>query len=356
MNIIALIDEESRFPKGTDRSLCDKLHANHGKNENFIPRKTDNSICFGIRHFAGHVYYDCESKIWTKACSSIVRCSFLLQIFWKRIAIHSVRIWWNCCKRRKVNSWDICFSMNSKLAPKHANGPRRWVHNSRSLSIHWWTSSPPVNPSLFAVLNRMNTKHPMFVPFAPSLGSFVRSLFVEFRSSLGLPTTALFRNDGNNQHSKKRLSNSASLQRLRRSIPLVGTRHWTFALRRRLSSGSREDLQNSSDQSRLSNRQIESLSQGHHSVVSHPSIRNFVLLSRTLKMSISNKLVNKWWLEKFSSYRIPFVNGLLADNTSSCVKVFFSFNGTARAIMNGNVIKWCAKVSHAYRHSSIHVC
>jgi myosin VIIa len=62
MNIVALIDEESRFPKGTDRSLCDKLHANHGKNENFIPRKTDNSICFGIRHFAGHVYYDCESK------------------------------------------------------------------------------------------------------------------------------------------------------------------------------------------------------------------------------------------------------------------------------------------------------
>jgi myosin-7 len=62
MNIIALIDEESRFPKGTDRSLCDKLHANHSKNENFIPRKTENFISFGIRHFAGHVYYDCESK------------------------------------------------------------------------------------------------------------------------------------------------------------------------------------------------------------------------------------------------------------------------------------------------------
>ncbi|CAF1182030.1 unnamed protein product [Adineta steineri] len=61
MNIIALIDEESRFPKGTDRSLCDKLHANHSKNENFIPRKTDNNISFGIRHFAGNVYYDCEN-------------------------------------------------------------------------------------------------------------------------------------------------------------------------------------------------------------------------------------------------------------------------------------------------------
>jgi len=61
MNIIALIDEESRFPKGTDRSLCDKLHANHSKNENFIPRKTENVISFGIRHFAGNVYYDCES-------------------------------------------------------------------------------------------------------------------------------------------------------------------------------------------------------------------------------------------------------------------------------------------------------
>ncbi|CAF3514389.1 unnamed protein product [Rotaria sp. Silwood1] len=61
MNIIALIDEESRFPKGTDRSLCDKLHANHSKNDNFIPRKTDNIISFGIRHFAGNVYYDCEN-------------------------------------------------------------------------------------------------------------------------------------------------------------------------------------------------------------------------------------------------------------------------------------------------------
>jgi myosin VIIa len=62
MNIIALIDEESRFPKGTDRSLCDKLHANHAKNENFIARKTDSGVNFGIRHFAGHVVYDCESK------------------------------------------------------------------------------------------------------------------------------------------------------------------------------------------------------------------------------------------------------------------------------------------------------
>lgn len=62
MNIIALIDEESRFPKGTDRSLCDKLHVNHSKNENFIPRKTENVISFGIRHFAGNVSYDCESK------------------------------------------------------------------------------------------------------------------------------------------------------------------------------------------------------------------------------------------------------------------------------------------------------
>jgi myosin VIIa len=63
MNIIALIDEESRFPKGTDRSLCDKLHVNHAKNDNFISRKTDNIIKFGIRHFAGSVTYDCESRI-----------------------------------------------------------------------------------------------------------------------------------------------------------------------------------------------------------------------------------------------------------------------------------------------------
>jgi myosin-7 len=73
MNIIALIDEESRFPKGTDRSLCDKLHVNHSKNENFIPRKTENFVNFGIKHFAGNVYYDCESMF----CRILLEIQFL---------------------------------------------------------------------------------------------------------------------------------------------------------------------------------------------------------------------------------------------------------------------------------------
>ncbi|XP_062513709.1 unconventional myosin-VIIa-like isoform X2 [Corticium candelabrum] len=57
MNILALVDEESRFPKGSDTSLLEKLSKTHGQHSYFIcPRP--NSSKFGIQHFAGPVTYD----------------------------------------------------------------------------------------------------------------------------------------------------------------------------------------------------------------------------------------------------------------------------------------------------------
>ncbi|XP_065199418.1 unconventional myosin-VIIa-like isoform X2 [Sycon ciliatum] len=59
MNILALVDEESRFPKGSDDSLLQKLTANHGKNALYIkPKPRSNK--FGIQHFAGTVSYITE--------------------------------------------------------------------------------------------------------------------------------------------------------------------------------------------------------------------------------------------------------------------------------------------------------
>ncbi|XP_026992614.2 unconventional myosin-X isoform X2 [Tachysurus fulvidraco] len=57
LGLLALVNEESRFPKGTDYTLLEKLHSRHATNPYYIkPRVTDHQ--FGIKHYAGEVLYD----------------------------------------------------------------------------------------------------------------------------------------------------------------------------------------------------------------------------------------------------------------------------------------------------------
>ncbi|XP_038033799.2 unconventional myosin-VIIa isoform X2 [Anas platyrhynchos] len=58
MNIISLIDEESKFPKGTDGTMLHKLNSQHKLNTNYVPPKNNYETQFGINHFAGIVYYE----------------------------------------------------------------------------------------------------------------------------------------------------------------------------------------------------------------------------------------------------------------------------------------------------------
>uniref|UniRef100_A0A3P8ZN65 Uncharacterized protein n=1 Tax=Esox lucius TaxID=8010 RepID=A0A3P8ZN65_ESOLU len=58
LNILALIDEESHFPKGTDTTMINKMNQVHGKGEVYIPPKNNHDTQFGIQHFAGVVHYD----------------------------------------------------------------------------------------------------------------------------------------------------------------------------------------------------------------------------------------------------------------------------------------------------------
>lgn len=62
LNIMALIDEESKFPKGTDTTLLNKLHNQHGGNNNYLQPKSFVNSSFGINHFAGVVFYDTRGK------------------------------------------------------------------------------------------------------------------------------------------------------------------------------------------------------------------------------------------------------------------------------------------------------
>lgn len=58
MSIMALINEETVFPKGSDTTLVAKLHSMHGSKSIYIKPKYENSVQFGIQHFAGSVFYD----------------------------------------------------------------------------------------------------------------------------------------------------------------------------------------------------------------------------------------------------------------------------------------------------------
>ena len=61
MGILAILEEESLFPKATDKTFEDKLKANHlGKQANFTKAssKTDKNAHFAIVHYAGTVSYN----------------------------------------------------------------------------------------------------------------------------------------------------------------------------------------------------------------------------------------------------------------------------------------------------------
>ncbi|XP_061540143.1 unconventional myosin-VIIa [Phycodurus eques] len=58
LNILALVDEESNFPKGTDTTMLQKMNQVHGKRNIYISPKNNYETQFGVNHFAGVVYYD----------------------------------------------------------------------------------------------------------------------------------------------------------------------------------------------------------------------------------------------------------------------------------------------------------
>ncbi|XP_052758788.1 myosin-IIIb-like isoform X2 [Galleria mellonella] len=58
IGLLALLDEESRFPRATDRSLIEKFH-NNVKSKYYVRPKSD-AVCFAIHHFAGRVVYQAD--------------------------------------------------------------------------------------------------------------------------------------------------------------------------------------------------------------------------------------------------------------------------------------------------------
>ncbi|XP_033991940.1 unconventional myosin-X [Trematomus bernacchii] len=62
LGVLALMNEESHFPKATDCTLLEKLHSQHSKNSFYVkPRVAVHN--FGVRHYAGEVLYDVRGML-----------------------------------------------------------------------------------------------------------------------------------------------------------------------------------------------------------------------------------------------------------------------------------------------------
>jgi myosin-15 len=59
VGIFHLLDDESNFPKATDVSFMEKCHYNHALNE-LYSRPRLSGLEFGVKHFAGPVWYNVE--------------------------------------------------------------------------------------------------------------------------------------------------------------------------------------------------------------------------------------------------------------------------------------------------------
>ncbi|XP_063970526.1 myosin-IIIb-like isoform X1 [Lytechinus pictus] len=58
IGILALVDEETLFPKGNDHSLVEKMNKHFARNHHYIKAKISTSNTFSVDHYAGRVSYD----------------------------------------------------------------------------------------------------------------------------------------------------------------------------------------------------------------------------------------------------------------------------------------------------------
>ncbi|XP_023671384.2 unconventional myosin-X [Paramormyrops kingsleyae] len=62
LGLLALINEESHFPKATDDTLLGKLHIQHSKNPFYVKPRVAIHF-FGVKHYAGEVVYDVRGTL-----------------------------------------------------------------------------------------------------------------------------------------------------------------------------------------------------------------------------------------------------------------------------------------------------
>lgn len=63
MSILVILDEQTKFPKGTDTGVVIKCNKHHAENKYYIMAKSEISKMFGIKHYAGTVQYSVDGFV-----------------------------------------------------------------------------------------------------------------------------------------------------------------------------------------------------------------------------------------------------------------------------------------------------
>ncbi|CAK1601925.1 unnamed protein product [Parnassius mnemosyne] len=161
MGLLALLDEESRFPRSTDRTLIEKFH-NNIKSKYYVRPKSD-AVCFAIHHFAGRVVYQADGFLEKNR-------NFLppevVQLM-RQSQYDIIRFLFQCPITKTGNLYSpLKGDMNSRSIKKSISGDFRDRFNSRGLASQsraQQTVSTYFRFSLMELLQKMVSGSPQFV-------------------------------------------------------------------------------------------------------------------------------------------------------------------------------------------------
>ncbi|XP_076621103.1 myosin-IIIb isoform X1 [Colletes latitarsis] len=159
MGLLALLDEESRFPRATNKSLIEKFHSNI-KSKFYVRPKSD-AVCFAVHHFAGRVVYQAEGFLEKNR-------NFLppevIQLV-RQSQYDMVRFLFQCPITKTGNLYSAVHETDSKkLSQSHQNTKERY--SSRGLASQsraQQTVATYFRYSLMDLLQKMVSGLPQFV-------------------------------------------------------------------------------------------------------------------------------------------------------------------------------------------------
>ncbi|XP_076293572.1 myosin-IIIb isoform X2 [Lasioglossum baleicum] len=159
MGLLALLDEESRFPRATNKSLIEKYH-NNIKSKFYVRPKSD-AVCFAVHHFAGRVVYQAEGFLEKNR-------NFLppevIQLV-RQSQYDMVRFLFQCPITKTGNLYSAVHETDSrKLSPSNQNTKERY--SSRGLASQsraQQTVATYFRYSLMDLLQKMVSGSPQFV-------------------------------------------------------------------------------------------------------------------------------------------------------------------------------------------------
>ncbi|XP_014227640.1 myosin-IIIb-like isoform X2 [Trichogramma pretiosum] len=159
MGLLALLDEESRFPRANDKSLIEKFH-NNIKSKFYVRPKSD-AVCFAIHHFAGRVVYQADGFLEKNR-------NFLppevIQLV-RQSQFDMVRFLFQCPITKTGNLYSAMQDVNSrKLSPSgHSTKERYSSRGLASQSRAQQTVATYFRYSLMDLLQKMVSGSPQFV-------------------------------------------------------------------------------------------------------------------------------------------------------------------------------------------------